>query len=267
MGNDPVNFTDPSGLVAFLAPLAALGVEEAVAGLAVLGARLAPYITRAVAAIRGANVLSQSVPKDATIPMQDPLNPPAPLITVQPKATNAEKVGAESGVKVAGQTQTKQKSDCGDPKKNKGDCAEQLVNQKYKDEGYEIFDTKRLENKSGHGLDNIATKGDNVVVIETKANKSTTNKWQKKGGEAYTERQKKRMSKGLYQGEGHWKGFQNDDDFEEAFQELTDLLNNPTSKKSYKICRVIVKDDLKGCYGKNGKGNCEAEKITCEEWN
>ncbi|SFV57301.1 hypothetical protein MNB_SM-4-290 [hydrothermal vent metagenome] len=181
-------------------------------------------------------------------------------IRASEKTKTAEKVGVNGAV-IAGEGE-ETKSECGNSNKNKGDCAEKLVNEKY--EKYEKFDTKRLENKSGHGIDNILSKDGKTVVIETKANTSQLNKWQKQGGKKYLKRQIGAMEDGLNGDGGRWKKFEGDADLEDALDELEELLDN--NKIEYKICRVKLKDDPTGCYGKDGNGKCEADgEVDCEK--
>lgn len=74
------------------------------------------------------------------------------------------------------------------------------------------------------------------------------------------------MKKGL-QGEGRWKAFKGNKDFAKHLDKLDKILKN-SNTKTYRICKAIPKEDPTGCYGKNGKGKCELDKVDCsKEWN
>ncbi len=154
----------------------------------------------------------------------------------------------------------KEKKKCGNrpANKNKGDCAERKVNQKYGND-YKIFDTSKITNGSGHGLDNIAYNATTMIIIETKANNSPMSKHQKLGGKEYKRKQDKAYEKGL-DGKGRMKSVPN-----KGIEEYQRKQEGKTLQ--YKKCRVKLVPDPSGCYGHLGKGKCKAQSINCSDWN
>jgi hypothetical protein len=162
---------------------------------------------------------------------------------------SGEDGGSSKGTRCGGQTANK----------NKGDCAERLVNRQYASQGYEIFDTQKITNGSGHGLDNIVYTPTTVTIIETKANTSPMSKPQRLGGEKYKDIQDKAYEDGL-QGKGRMKSVPNEG--------ITEYKNLQVGKSlHYKKCRVKLHNDPSGCYGRLGKGTCKAKSIECSDWN
>lgn len=206
----------------------------------------------------------------------------------QPPPKKTEKSGTDGAEsKGAGKCPSKEET------KRKGDCAESLINEKLKKEGFEPFDTSKLTNNQGNGFDNVGTSqgGDvRMVVIETKANQSKLNKKQKLGGESRTEDLIKEMEKATrLDGHGRYKHmmeyadkkglipkskYSSPDEFKAKLKELMKELEKAKGSTFYCLCRVILKKDETGCYGeidkktkkKNKKSFCEATSIMCTPW-
>lgn len=257
VGNDPVNFKDPSGLLFFLV---AIPEALALAGSWLFGtAGGAAVMTAGTAAVVHGPKIAKAAPKvmkgvSNAYRASTAIDLPGSVANEESGTEEKESdipIVAADGAAIEGDG-----DDCGPPRKNKGDCAESLVNEKYKDQGFEEFDTKRIENGSGHGIDNILHNDTDVMIIETKANTAGLNKWQKLGGEAYLAKQLGEMRDAIAGDGGRWKSMAEKADFEDAIEELEEILKK---NKDFKVCRVNVKEDPTGCYGKNGKGKCEAD--------
>jgi hypothetical protein len=213
---------------------------------------VAPAANRAIQAIRAAFGMASKVPVGT---IDTTVAPPAPITYIKSR----ESVATVEGIAVKGQN-----AKCGNSNKNKGDCAEALVNSACERAGFKKLDTKPMTNKSGHGIDNIAFNETEVVVIETKANTSQLSKLQKIGGKNYLNHQLGKMMEGYKRGTGRWASYKGDDALKDTIDKLEDLIKN--KKSQFKVCKVKLDDDPSGCYGKDGNGKCEGE-VECEiDW-
>ncbi len=173
---------------------------------------------------------------------------------------------------------------CRNSNKNKGDCAEELLEKHYKSEGYEPLDTQSLMNKQGNGIDHafVNKKTGELIFIETKgtsnpnSNRIPLSKLQKEGGKEYIRNRIEAMLNGFYEGAGPWTKYKHNKKFKKKIRKLLKAQQRAKST-SYKKCRVWVAQDNSGCYGqssptgeKPATGICEPhpdkKEPNCIDW-
>ncbi len=170
---------------------------------------------------------------------------------------------------------------CRNSNKNKGDCAEYLVKKYYENKGYKALDTDTLKSGSGHGIDHVFFKGNEVVCVETKNKDVNLSKLQIAGGKIYVRdcieymwwgyersedpKEKRDAEEGKDLGKkkdrrkmNSWKrsyGVEEDEygnrKFLNALGYLQSKIKN-AEKVTYTVCRVWVDEsDDTGCYGQD----------------
>ena len=171
---------------------------------------------------------------------------------------------------------------CRNANKNKGDCAEKLLQEFYTQQGYKPLSsrknknnkkkslTKSLTNKQGNGIDHAFTnKKGELVFIETKGTSNPLStriplsKLQKKGGKKYIDGRIQAMLDGYHKGEGPWAKYKNDKNFQKKIKKLKKF-KKKAKKITYKKCRVWVKHDKSGCYAKSSPSGKKPHTGTCE---
>lgn len=180
----------------------------------------------------------------------------AKLNALEAECNKKKQIKSKKDAKVEKKKKSKKK--CSRARKNKGNCAERLVDKKYEMHNFEIFDTSKITNGSGHGHDNIAIMGNTAIITETKANNASLSKLQREGGYANHLRQDKAYKNGL-DNVGNMKSVDN--------KEINKYFKTMKGKDmEYRTCRVKLVNDKSNCYGKNGRGICQATSIKCSKW-
>ena len=269
VGNDPVNYTDPSGLEADCTVYTAAGAAVGAAtggGVSVACDVASGGLCLVInAPILAATTAIGGLLGNASCEMSNALGNIFDDLTWDMADTEAPSTTGSRGV-VIEEAQTSvapaPNDPCKNSNKNKGNCAEELVNKEYEKNGWERFDTKRLENKSGHGIDNILTKGNDVSIIETKANTAGLNAGQRLGGQKYLDKQLTEMIRGFKKRKGRWASYKDNKELGKAIKDLKKILKG--KNPNFRICRVKLEEDPMGCYGANGKGKCKGE-VNCDK--
>lgn len=128
----------------------------------------------------------------------------------------------------------------------KGFCAESLVDEHYFNKGYDVIDTGKISNRSGHGIDNIFIKGNEIVFVETKANTSQLYGKQH-NPQKYIKTQIRAINKGINKCKGRFKVLCNNNEARKIANRISDAAIS--YKNIYKHATVQVGRMDKGCSG------------------
>lgn len=141
--------------------------------------------------------------------------------------------------------------------KNKGNCAESLVNEKLLEEGWEqLSDSELLTNGSGHGFDHVMIKDGKLLIAETKADAATLSDIQKNSTD-YINKQIKDLETGIMEGKGRYKNLMDNEKASDALEEIKGYLENgDIETRRY---QVKLEPDDTGDYGAENKENCKSK--------